>query len=161
MAIAVCSSIATCFKMDGVFKPPGAKRIGRRIIASLVCTLVDLKLLPAIVKHLGHKCHSVQLSEAKRKFSGPSTLKDNWTEWHLCPRCFTIAGRSFRSTSVHTRLAIILRPIRFAPGSLKTPSTSKHVAMEEHTAIAMQGVCYIGKYHGSSRSTAVESSSLA
>src|SRR6266404_4935748 len=150
MAIAVCYSIATCFEVDGVFKLPGAKRIGRRIIASLVCTLVDLKLLPAIVKHLGHKCHSVQLSFS---VEGPENFlfaSDNWTEWHLCPRCFTIAGRSFRSTSVHTRLAIILRPIRFAPGGLKTPSILKHVAMEEHTAIAMQGVCYIGKYHGSS-----------
>src|SRR6266404_4959261 len=103
MAIAVCSSIATCFKMDGVFKPPGAKRIGRRIIASLVCTLVDLKLLPAIVKHLGHKCHSVQLSfsvEGPENFLFASDLYPvadaqfslrihRHLDWLSLPRCFS------------------------------------------------------------------------
>ena len=60
MAIAVCPPVATCFEMNRVFKLPGAIRIGRRIIASLVGTFVDLKFLPAILEHLGHKYHSVQ-----------------------------------------------------------------------------------------------------
>ena len=62
MAIAVCLSVATCFEMDGVFKLPRAIGIGRRIIASLVGAFVDLKFLPAILEHLGHKHHSVQLT---------------------------------------------------------------------------------------------------
>src|SRR5882724_11700794 len=62
MAIAVCPPVATCFKMNRVFKLPGAIRIGRGIIASLVGTFVDLEFLPAIPEHLGHKYHSVQLT---------------------------------------------------------------------------------------------------
>src|SRR4030095_10288829 len=48
--------------MNCVFETPGAKRIRRRIIASLVGTFVDLKPLPTILEHLGHKYHSVQLT---------------------------------------------------------------------------------------------------
>jgi len=48
--------------MNCVFEAPGAIRIGRRIITSLVGTLVDLKLLPALLEHLRHKYHSIQLA---------------------------------------------------------------------------------------------------
>src|SRR5262252_4124771 len=62
LATAVSRSVTPRFKMNRSRQPGAPIWIAGRIVAGLVGTFVHAKLLPAKLKHFGHKRHAIELS---------------------------------------------------------------------------------------------------
>ena len=52
------TAVATSLQVDRVLYPPASNRRAR-VVARLMRTFLDLKLLPAKHQHLGHEWHAV------------------------------------------------------------------------------------------------------